>query len=553
MADLKKKLTEQEDQLRRMQAAQAAVTAQKPALAQPPAAAAPTAKGTAPAAPVAAVPAAAPVAALPAAAPVAAVRAAGEPASAPATTAAAGAAAATGGGGAGADKVRRDEVKKAFMHSWEGYKKFAWGTDELMPQARTGHNWLGLGGTIVDSMSTLAIMGEVEEFKKCADWVKTNLHFENKGDVSFFETTIRILGGLLSAYEFSCDLYACDQGLLDKAKDIGDRLSKAFNTPTGLPYATINLQSGRGSTPGWTGGSAILAEVGTIQLEFAALSRYTKDKQYDERVMKVLHHLDKQPKPNGLMPLYIDVNSGSFTSQHVSLGAMGDSAFEYLLKVWIHRGMKDDWIKKFYYSSASGIMQHMVKSSKQGLTYVAEYKSGQAIHKMDHLACFVGGMFILGAPFADKPEEHLKVGKGIGETCYQMYAKMGSGLAPENSDFNSGDLRAGATYNIQRPETVETFFYLWRATKDPIWREHGFKVLEAFNKCCKIESGGYVGVRDVRSDRPPKDDTQQTFWLAETLKYLYLLFSEDELIPLDKYVFNTEAHPLKVWPDANAT
>ena len=109
----------------------------------------------------------------------------------------------------------------------------------------------------------------------------------------------------------------------------------------------------------------------------------------------------------------------------------------------------------------------------------------------------------------------------------------------------------------------------------------GFKVLEAFNRCCKIVSGGYVGVRDVRSATPPKDDTQQTFWLAETaqilkstlhsdfcricrvltfqifvfflcqLKYLYLLFSEDELIPLDKYVFNTEAHPLKVWKEAN--
>jgi len=436
------------------------------------------------------------------------------------------------------------------MHSWEGYKKFACGTDELMPQARTGHNWQGLGGTIVDSMS-LAIMGELEEFKKCAEWVKTNLHFENKGDVSFFETTIRILGGLLSAYEFSCDLYACDQGLLDKAKDIGNRLSKAFNTPSGLPYASINLQSGRGSTPGWTGGSAILAEVGTVQLEFAALSRYTGDKSYDEKVMKIFHHLDKLPKPNGLMPLYIDVNSGSFTSAHVSLGAMGDSAFEYLLKVWIHRGMKDDWLNTFYYNSAKSIIEKMVKTNKEGLMYVAEVKGGQTIHKMDHLACFVGGMFVLGAPFAADPIEHLKIGKGIGETCYQMYAKMGSGLAPENSDFNSGELRAGSTYNIQRPETVETFFYLWRATKDPIWREHGWKVLQAFNKCCKIESGGYVGVRDVRSEHPPKDDTQQTFWLAETLKYLYLLFSEDELIPLDKYVFNTEAHPLKVWKDAN--
>ena len=73
-------------------------------------------------------------------------------------------------------------------------------------------------------------------------------------------------------------------------------------------------------------------------------------------------------------------------------------------------------------------------------------------------------------------------------------------------------------------------------------------MLEAFNKCCKIESGGYVGVRDVRSDRPPKDDTQQTFWLAETLKYLYLLFSDRDYYPLEDWVFTTEAHLISARP-----
>lgn len=115
-----------------------------------------------------------------------------------------------------ADKEKQAAVKEAMMWSWEGYKKFAWGTDELMPRTKAGHNWLNQGGTIIDAMSTLAIMGEVEEFKKNAEWVKNELHFESRGDVSFFETTIRVLGGILSAYEFSCDLYECDKGLLDK-------------------------------------------------------------------------------------------------------------------------------------------------------------------------------------------------------------------------------------------------------------------------------------------------------------------------------------------------
>jgi hypothetical protein len=253
VAELKKKLSEQEEQLRRMQAAQAAVSSMAKAVAGAPAKEDTALRAAEAKLADAKVAAAGGAEVRAAAAPIAA---AATPAETPATGAATGAApvlaglAGTPAGKGSIDKERRDAVKAAFMWSWEGYKKFAWGTDELMPQARSGHNWLGLGGTIVDSMSTLAIMGEIEEFKKCAEWVKTSLHFENKGDVSFFETTIRILGGLLSAYEFSCDLYACDQGLLDKAKDIGDRLSKAFNTPSGLPYATINLQNGRGSTPG---------------------------------------------------------------------------------------------------------------------------------------------------------------------------------------------------------------------------------------------------------------------------------------------------------------
>mmetsp|Transcript_14109 Transcript_14109/g.27850 ORF Transcript_14109/g.27850 Transcript_14109/m.27850 type:complete len:452 (-) Transcript_14109:11-1366(-) len=435
-----------------------------------------------------------------------------------------------------------------FMHSWEGYKKFAWGFDELMPRARAGHNWLNQGGSIIDSMSTLAIMGEIEEFKKNAEWVKSQLHFESRGEVSFFETTIRVLGGLVSAYEFSCDLYECDQGLLDKATDIGNRLSKAFNTPSGLPYATINLASGHGSTPGWTGGAAILAEVATVQMEFSALSKHTGNPHYEEIAMKCFRQIEKQNVANGLLPLYISVQTGQFTSNHVSLGAMGDSAFEYLIKTWILRGRKEEWVKNMYDKATQGIADHLVKTSQSdGLTYVAENKGGQPIHKMDHLACFAGGMFILGAPYSTDPEGHLKIAKGVGETCFQMYNKMASGLSPENVEFGGGGMRAGAVYNIQRPEAVETWFYLWRATKDPIWREHGWAMYEAFQKHCKVQSGGYVGVRDVRSNTPPLDDTQQTFWLAETLKYLYLLFCDDDVIPLDKYVFNTEAHPLKIW------
>jgi hypothetical protein len=443
----------------------------------------------------------------------------------------------------GADVDKMNAVKNAMRHSWMGYKKFAWGQDELRPMSKSGNNWLHQGGTIVDSLDTLWIMGLKEEFDEGVAWVKTSLSFS--GSVSFFETTIRVLGGLLSAYEFSGD-----KALLDKARDIGDRLLNAFKTPSGMPWAQIDLGSGSGSAATWTGGQLILAEIGTVQMEFTTLSRHTGDPKYEQISMKVYEHVRNNPvQPPGLYPLYADPNSGRWTSSQVALGALGDSFFEYLVKVWLLRGRKDDWLKKIYDESSSSIIKHMVKKSEAGLTYVGEFSNGQTNNKMDHLACFVGGMFALGAPYqADDPtlQQHVDVSTGIAETCYNFYTSTASGLSAEFVNFNGRSISPGASYNILRPEAIEAIFYAWRATHDPKFRRMGWEMFLSFEKWCKVESGGYAGLKDVNKNPPDKDDTMQTFWLAETLKYFYLLFTDDDVVPLTDYVFNTEAHPLRV-------
>jgi mannosyl-oligosaccharide alpha-1,2-mannosidase len=443
----------------------------------------------------------------------------------------------------GADVDKMNAVKNAMRHSWMGYKKFAWGQDELRPMSKSGNNWLHQGGTIVDALDTLWIMGMKEEFDEGVAWVKTSLSFG--GTVSFFETTIRVLGGLLSAYEFSGD-----KVLLEKARDIGDRLLKAFNTPSGLPWAMIDLMSGSGSAAQWTGGQLILAEIGTVQMEFTTLSRHTGDPKYEQICMKVYEHVRNNPvQPPGLYPLYADPNSGRWTSSQVALGAMGDSFFEYLVKVWLLRGRKDGWLKKIYDESSSSIIKHMVKKSEAGLTYVGEFNNGQTNNKMDHLACFVGGMFALGAPYqadAQTLQQHLDVTTGIAETCYNLYTSTACGLSAEFVNFNGRSISPGASYNILRPEAIEAIFYAWRATHDPKFRRMGWEMFLSFEKWCKVESGGYAGLKDVNRNPPEKDDTMQTFWLAETLKYFYLLFTDDDVVPLTDYVFNTEAHPFRV-------
>ena len=160
-------------------------------------------------------------------------------------------------------------------------------------------------------------------------------------------------------------------------------------------------------------------------------------------------------------------------------------------------------------------------------------------------------MLALGAQhIPEVHDEHMALAGKLAETCYQMYAKQPTGLAPEFVKFDRGQgMRAGAYHNLLRPEAIESLFYMWRFTKEPKYREWGWKMFLAFERHCKVEAGGYAGLKSVANTNGAKDDLQQTFWLAETLKYFLMLFSEDAILDLETHVINTEAHPLRVLPE----
>ncbi|KAG7281453.1 hypothetical protein CRUP_012396 [Coryphaenoides rupestris] len=172
------------------------------------------------------------------------------------------------------DALRLEAVRESFRHAWRGYKEFAWGHDELRPISKSYGEWFGLGLTLIDALDTMWILGLKEEFAEAREWVNTELSFNKNVDVNLFETTIRILGGLLSTYHLSGD-----QMFLEKAKDIGLRLMPAFKTPSKIPYSDVNIGKGTAHPPRWTSDSTV-AEVTTIQLEFRELSRLTLDMQY---------------------------------------------------------------------------------------------------------------------------------------------------------------------------------------------------------------------------------------------------------------------------------
>jgi len=443
---------------------------------------------------------------------------------------------------------RRDAIRDAMSHAWKGYRTYAWGEDELKPESNRGastfHN---LGCTIVDSLSTLWIMDLRSEFDDAKKWVESNLNFDRPIEVSLFETTIRFLGGLVSAYDLSKETV-----FLNKAVDLADRLLWAFNTTTGIPYNNINLQTHQSRNMGWTGASSVLSEVGTLQLEFTALSRFTGNKVYEEKVFRVIQAIDQIPKPyDALCPVYVSPETGRFTNGLITLGALGDSYYEYLLKMYLFT--RNELYGRMYKDAVRAIIKHLVKkSSPHQLTYVAELDHGGSNHKMDHLACFVGGMFGLGAwsktVDENEREEHLKLGEGIATTCNEFYTRQATGISPEIATFGGNDdfyVKQNDRHYIQRPEAVEAMFYMWRFTHDQKYREWGWKIFTNFEKYLKTNSG-YSGIRDVTNTNVQKDDQQQSFFMAETLKYLYLLFCDDNVIPLDGYVFNTEAHPVSI-------
>ncbi|XP_020103237.1 mannosyl-oligosaccharide 1,2-alpha-mannosidase MNS1-like [Ananas comosus] len=439
---------------------------------------------------------------------------------------------------------RREKVKEAMLHAWNSYVTYAWGQDELQPQSKNGVNSFGgLGATLVDSLDTLYIMGLEDEFRKARDWVANSLDFEKDYEASVFETTIRILGGLLSAYDLSGD-----DVFLEKAKDLADRLLPAWNTTSGIPYNRINFAYGRAHNPGWTGGDSILADSGTEQLEFIALSQRTGDPKYQQKVENTIKQLQKIYPKDGLLPIFINPHSGTPSYSTITFGAMGDSFYEYLLKVWI-QGNKTDAVRHYremWETSMEGLLSLIRKSTPSSFSYICEKNGDTLSDKMDELACFVPGMLALGASGygLEKDQKMMTLAKELARTCYNFYQSTPTKLAGENYFFHSGqDMSVGTSWNILRPETVESLMYLWRLTGNKTYQDWGWDIFQAFEKNSRIESG-YVGLKDVNTG--VKDNMMQSFFLAETLKYLYLLFSPPSVIPLDEWVFNTEAHPFRI-------
>jgi len=422
------------------------------------------------------------------------------------------------------------EVKAEFLHAWNGYRKYAWGHDDLAPLSQKPHDWYAkpLLMTPVDALDTLLVMGLKDEADAARELIATKLDLDQDIYVKNFEITIRLLGGLLSAYQMTGD-----ERLLRKAEDLGQRLLPVFDSPTGLPYVEVNLHTGK-----TRGKETNPAETGTLLLEFGALSKLTNRPEFYAKAKRALVETFKRRSPIDLVGSSIDVETGRWldTESHISGGI--DSYYEYLWKCW--RLFGDEECAAMWKPSIVAANAHLADEVDGALWYgYADMRTGKRTHTYyGALDAFFPALLALSG---DIPRA-----ARLQDSSFRMWQMHG--IEPEVLDYRTQKIPYPG-YAL-RPEIVESTYYLHHFTGDAKYLAMGRTMFRDFVKYCRTDAG-YAALSDVIAKK--KKDRMESFVFAETFKYYYLLFAP-QAIDFDAVTFNTEAHPLKAtWRAQGAT
>lgn len=520
-------------------------------------------------------------------------------------------AASFGGGGFSSTRAtrlaRRKAVRETFSRAWDSYKMFAWLRDEVTPiTGQKRDPFGGWGATLIDSLDTLWIMGMRREFEIAVAAVDRDISFETTGarEVNVFETTIRFLGGLIAAYELSGD-----GRLLAKARDAGDMLYAAFDTPNRLPVTRWDIRAARqqGTEAQAASADTLLAELGSLSMEFTRLSQLTGDPKYFDAVQRIgelLAAAQDKTKIPGLWPVHVDAAAQDFdVGSEYSLGGMADSTYEYLPKMVALLGDTQSIYGDMYLKSMRAAREHLLyrpmTPKGDDVLFFGNAQVTRTNGKMDvkldteatHLTCFAGGMLALGGRlFAD--DEHLAVAGRLTRGCVWAYASTPTGVMPElahlqacpspdgdpcpwsDARWHEGVIARSSRADVKktvaderlppgftsipdrryilRPEAVESVFVMYRVTGDAYWQDRAWDMWLAIDRLttCELANSAVADVCPRDGEAPAKMDSMESFWMGETLKYFYLIFSEPELVSLDEWVFNTEAHPFRRWTGA---
>ena len=421
--------------------------------------------------------------------------------------------------------ITSEMVKEEFLHAWNGYKQYAWGHDALKPLTKQPHDWYGtsLLMTPVDAFDTMVLMGLKKESEEAKKLIFDSLSFNKNIDVQCFEVTIRLLGGLLSAYQLDGD-----KRFLILAEDLGKRLLPVFNSPTGMPYRYVHLQTRAVQKP-----NNNPAEIGTLLIEFGTLSKLTGDSIYYQKAKNALVQLYNRRSPIGLVGSWINVETGKWTNTSSHVGGGIDSYYEYLVKAWILFGDKE--CKTMADESMKAINLYVADSIRSGFWYgQVDMNTGKRTGTtFGSLEAFMPALLCL--------TNDISRAKKVQQSCYTMWNLYN--IEPE--EINYATMNVTSKEYVLRPEIIESAYYLYHYTGDVQYCKIGEKIYRDLVHYCRNDVG-YASLKNVITKE--KSDEMESFFFAETMKYLYLLLEPSGTLSLDSVVFNTEAHPIrKTW------
>ncbi|KAJ1822026.1 hypothetical protein LPJ75_000574 [Coemansia sp. RSA 2598] len=449
----------------------------------------------------------------------------------------------------------REQTRAAFYHAYNGYMEYAFPFDELNPITCSGRGRdrldpknIGINDvlgdyllTLVDTLDTLAVLGDKAAFAKAVrDTIQFLPNFDIDSHVQVFEVTIRMLGGLLSAHIIATDEAdtlgmrlglngtAYNGELLRLARDLGYRLLPAFEaSPNSVPYPRTNLK--RGFDPTETP-KTCTAGVGTLLLEFGTLSRLTNETIFEDIAVHALNEMWLEKSKSNLFGDGYDLEKRRWTTRVASVGAGVDSIYEYLLKGHVYFG-EDRYLRAFE-TLYSALLQHVRDTTGGYAFFNVDMQSLEVTSTwIDSLSAFFPGLMVLAGDVDGA------------ESAYMLYYHLWRRFRAMPERFNLFLREADLAFYPLRPEFIESTYFLYRATRDPFYLDVGEMILEDINALFRTACG-FASVHSVNSH--DLEERMESFLLSETLKYLYLLFDEEN--PLHRthsnFVFTTEGHVL---------
>ena len=420
-----------------------------------------------------------------------------------------------------------EDVRAEMRWAWGHYRERAFGKDEINPISggvrsfplRDHH----LGLTLIEALDTLWLMELDAEFAEGLGWVKDHLDFDVDGELSVFETSIRLVGGLLSAW------HACgDPVLLAKARDLADRLLPSFDaSPIGIPHRYINLRTGALRGP-----ETNPAETGTFLPEFGLLSQATGDDRYRAAAKRALISMFERRSRIGLLADKIDAMTGEWRSRRATIGPPSDSYYEYLWDGWDFLGDRD--CLNMYRQCTAGILAQQRLEQDGRLWFVnVDFETGEMLDwEQDELGAFYGGLLAQGGEAR------------LGATCTRTWAQAQArfGVLPEMLDISTG--RATQVTNNLRPELVDAAFNHWLLDRREEWRRIARDHYLAMKQWSRAPYG-YAALADVTADPKLQRDHCPGYWWSEQMKYYYLMFADAPRFDYRRNYLTTEGNVLR--------